>query len=308
MNNLIPGYYETVNAYNGVISPSTVHVKNTGLARFFKRYLLQEAMSVFEWEMPETWDKAYFLYVLYVMGYIAILETDKYGVIPQHGGLGGYNVFYAPRYVLIQNPLFDKTYKPVIGEECTLLRLEPDYFGLYDLVDYYGDLMALTAETTGVNLLNSKLSFVFAADNKAMAESFKALYDDVAGGNPAAVADKNLLDDDGSLRVTMFSQNVGQNFIADRLLQVLRDIRCMFLTDIGIPNANTQKRERMIVDEVNANNFETKSKCSLWLDELQKGCRQAEAMFPGLRLRVDWRKELKEGEDDAAVGVRDRDL
>lgn len=306
-DSILPEYYETINAYNGVISPSTVHVKNTGLARFFKRYLLQEAMSVFEWDMPETWDRAYFLYVLYVMGYIAILDTDKYGVIPQHGSLGGYNVFYAPHYVLINNPLFNKTYQPVIGEDCALLRLEPDYFGLYDLVDYYGDLMALTAETAGVNLLNSKLSFVFAADNKAMAESFKALYDDVASGNPAAVADKNLLDDDGSLRVTMFQQNVGQNFIADRLLEVLRDIRCMFLTDIGIPNANTQKRERMIVDEVNANNFETKSKCALWLTELQKGCRQAEEMFPGLRLRVDWRKELrKEGGDDETLAVGDR--
>lgn len=291
-----PAYYEALNAYNGVISPSTVHVKNTGLARFFKRYLTQEAMSVFEWEMPETWDKAYFLYVLYLIGYIGILDTDRFGVIPQHGGLGGYNVFYAPKYMIINNPLFKKTYQPNIGEDCTVLRLEPDYCGLYDLVDYYGDLMALTAETAGVNLLNSKLSYIFAADNKATAESFKALYDDIASGNPAAFADKKLLDDDGSLRVTLFTQNVGQNFIADKLLEVLRDIRCMFLTDIGIPNANTQKRERLITDEVNANNFETKSKCTLWLDELQKGCRQAEEMFPGLRLRVNWRKELQDKE------------
>lgn len=306
MSNL-PAYYDALNLYNSTTSPSTVHVKNTGLARFFKRYLLQEAMSVFEWEMPETWDKAYFLYVLYVIGYIGILDTDRFGVIPQHGGLGGYNVFYAPRYMLINNPLFRETYQPVIGEDCAVLRLEPDYMGLYDLVDYYGDLMALTAEATGVNLLNSKLSFIFAADNKATAESFKALYDDIASGNPAAVADKKLLDDDGSLRVTMFQQNVGQNFIADRLLEVLRDIRCMFLTDIGIPNANTQKRERLISDEVNANNFETKSKCSLWLDELQKGCRKAEELFPGLRLRVDWRKELREEEEvteDETVAVR----
>lgn len=305
MSNFPPAYYEPINAYNGTISPSTVHVKNTGLARFFKRYLLQEAMSVFEWDMPDTWDKAYFLYVLYVIGYIGILDTDRFGVIPQHGGLGGYNVFYAPQYMLINNPLFRETYRPVIGEECTLLRLEPDYMGLYDLVDYYGDLMALSAEATGVNLLNSKLSFIFAADNKATAESFKALYDDIASGNPAAVADKKLLDDDGSLRVTMFQQNVGQNFIADRLLEVLRDIRCMFLTDIGIPNANTQKKERLITDEVNANNFETKSKCTLWLDELQKGCRQAEEMFPGLRLRVNWRKELQDerGTEDETMAV-----
>ena len=59
-----PYNYEFINTYNSTMSPSTVHVKNTGLARFFKRYLLQEAFSVFEWKMPENFDKNYFLYVL----------------------------------------------------------------------------------------------------------------------------------------------------------------------------------------------------------------------------------------------------
>lgn len=44
----------------------------------------------------------------------------------------------------------------------------------------------------------------------------------------------------------------------------------MFDTDIGIPNANTDKRERLITDEVNSNNAETLSKCALWLDQCQK--------------------------------------
>ena len=300
--------YDFINSYNATVSPSTVHVKNTGLARFFKRYLLQEAMSVFDWKLPETWSKNYFLYVLYVIGYIGIVNTDRFGVIPQHGGLGGYNVFYQPRYMLINNPLFAGTLKPVIDEDCVCLRLQPDYCGLYDIVDYYGDLMALCAEATGINLVNSKLSFIFAAKNKATAESLKALYDKIAGGEPAAFADKELFDDEGNLTVSMFNQDVGRNFIADRLLDTMRTIRCQFLTDIGIPNANTDKRERLITDEVNANNFETRAKCSVWLDELQKGCRKVKEMF-GVDISVDWREDLKEKEvpqdgDDTAAPDR----
>lgn len=300
MSEYNPRYYSEINTYNASISPSTVHVKNTALARFFKRYLLQEAMSVFEWDMPETWDRAYFLYVLYVIGFIGIINTDKFGVIPQHGGLGGYNVFYAPQYMVISNPLFDNSYRPIIDKDCVCLKLEPDYLGLYDIVDYYGDMMALTAETAGVNILNSKLSYVFAADNKASAETYKKLYDELAAGNPAAVIDKQLLDEDGALKVNLFQQNVGQNFIADRLLAVLRDIRCMFLTDIGIPNANTQKRERLITDEVNANNGETRSKCVLWLAELKKGCKKARDMF-GIQLSVDWRQDLLPEKEEADI-------
>lgn len=297
MNNPTAPYsYEFINEYNSQVSPSTVHVKNTGLARFFKRYLLQEAMSVFDWKLPETWDKNYFLTVLYVIGFIGVIDTDAFGVIPQHGGLGGYNVFYQPRYMLINNPLFKRSYSPVIGEECVCLKLQPDYCGLYDLVDYYGDLMALCAEAAGVNLLNSKLSFVFAADGKALSESLKKLYDMVSSGEPAVFADKvSLYDEDGNSRIMLFNQDVGGNFIADRLLDTMRTIRCQFLTDIGIPNANTQKRERLITDEVNANNFETKAKCALWLDELQKGCRAVKDMF-GVEISVDWRQDLKGGD------------
>lgn len=301
MNNA-PYSYDFINAYNSLVTPSTVHVKNTALAQFFKRYLLDEAFSVFEWKMPETWAENYFLTVLYTIGYIAVLETDKFGVIPQHCGLGGYNVMYQPSYCIISNPLFYKTYEPIINEECGLLRLQPDYCGIYDLIDYYGDMMAVTAETAGINIINSKLSFVFAAQNKAAAESFKKLYDQIQAGNPAAFVDKDLLDDEGRLTVEFLNQNVGQNFIADRLLDTIRTIKCMFLTDIGIPNANTDKRERLITDEVNANNFETRSKASLWLNTLKKDCAKVRDLF-GIELDVDWSKDLKREEVRSDAGI-----
>lgn len=286
--------YEQINGYNSVISPSTVHVKNTGLARFFKRYLLQDAMAPFKWTLPNNFAENYFKPVLYVWGYVGIINTRTYGVIPQHGTLGGFTVQYQPAYMLINNPVMRYSGRLAIGEQVAVLRLQPDYMGLYDLVDFYGDLMALAAETAGVNILNSKLSYVFAADNKASAESFKKLYDNIASGEPAQFVDKNLFDDEGRLKMELFTQDVGSNFIADKLLDVLRTIRCMFLTAVGIPNANTDKKERLIVDEVNANNFETQANCVQWLEELQKGCRQAREMF-GIDIDVDWRDELKGG-------------
>lgn len=274
-----PYTYTEINAYNSATAPSTVHVRNTGLARFFKRYLLQEAISRFEFKLPETFDYNYFTYVLFVVGHIAVIDGGKYGIIPQHCGLGGYTVQYQPYYCLISNPLFTAKPEYVIGKDCALIKLQPDYCGLYDIVDYYGDLMALTAETAGVNILNSKLSYIFGATTKAQAESMKKMYDQIASGEPASFIDKSLFDEDGKLTVTMLTQNVGQNFIADRLLDALGTIRNMFLTDIGIDNANTDKRERLISDEVNANNAETQSKVSLWLETLEKGFEQVRKMY-----------------------------
>lgn len=290
----VPVTYQYINSANAIISPSTVHVHDTILARFFRRYLLQKAMSVFKWTLPETWSRDYFLYVLYCWGFIAVVNTNKFGVIPQACGLQGYDIFYRPTHAVITNPLLTGMLTPKIDVQCTLFKLQPDYGGIMDIVNYYSDMMALCAETAGVNLLNSKLSYVFTAEDKTAAESFKKLYDKVASGEPAVVQDKKLLKPDGSPAWQAFQQNVGQNYIMGEILSDMRKIENMFLTAIGIPNANTDKKERLITDEVNANNEETKTLCELWLEELQKICNQTRAMF-GIEISVDWRikQEMK---------------
>ena len=292
----VPVAYDYINASNSIISPSTVHIHDTGLARFYRRYLLQKAMSVFEWKLPETWPKNYFLYVLYCWGFLAVINTDKFGVIPQACGLQGYDIFYQPTTAVITNPLMTGMKSLRIDNQCTLLKLQPDYGGIMDLVNYYADMMALSAETAGVNLLNSKLSYVFTADDKASAESFKKLFDSVASGQPAVVQDKKLLRQDGSPAWQAFQQNVGQNYIVGDILSDMKKWENMFNTDVGIPNANTDKRERLITDEVQANNTETASKCALWLDELQKSCDKTRAMF-GIEISVDWRVSPEVGQE-----------
>lgn len=286
-----PYMYDYINAEVSQHSPSTVHTKNTELQRFFARYLLQKAMSVFKWDLPETWDRDYFLYVLYGIGYIAVLNTDKYGVIPQQCGLDGYNIFYQPKRALVTNPLLKGLRSLDIGTQCTLIKLQPDYGSVMDLVGFYADMMALTAETAGVNLVNSRLSYVFFGKNKNTAESQKKLFDRVASGEPATFVDTALYDvQSGNPSWIPFQQNVGQNYIAGDALADLRKWDMMFDTDIGIPNANTDKKERLISDEVNANNVEVTSKADLWLDQLQKSFAQTSKMF-GIKLGVEWRNK-----------------
>lgn len=286
-----PYMYDYINAEVSQHSPSTVHTKNTELQRFFSRYLLQKAMSVFKWDLPETWDRDYFLYVLYGIGYIAVVNTDKYGVIPQQCGLDGYNIFYQPKRALVTNPLLKGLRSLDIGTQCTLIKLQPDYGSVMDLVGFYADMMALTAETAGVNLVNSRLSYVFFGKNKNTAESQKKLFDRVASGEPATFVDTALYDvQSGNPSWIPFQQNVGQNYIAGDALADLRKWEMMFDTDIGIPNANTDKKERLISDEVNANNVEVTSKADLWLDQLQKSFAQTSKMF-GVKLGVEWRNK-----------------
>lgn len=285
----LPVNYEFINQYNAMRSPSTVHCRNTALVEYYTRYLFQKVISVFEFEnLPEEWADNYFKYVLFGYGVIAVIYTDKYGVICQDCGLSGFDVFYQPTRCIIANPHLPGLKEFKIHENCEIIKLQPDYGSVMDLVTTYADLMALALETTGANLLNSKLSYVFFAENKTAAESFKKLYDRVASGEPMAVIDKNLLLEDGTPAWQIFTQNVGQNYITDRLLNDMKTLEDQFNTVIGVPNANTQKRERMITDEVNANNVDTQCRVNLWLETMNKDIEQVNKMF-GTDIKVKYR-------------------
>jgi hypothetical protein len=254
--------------------------------------LLQKAISVFKWKLPDEWSPDYFLYTLYCHGYIGIVETDKFGVIPQGGSLYGYDVQYQPTNIIITNPLLRGILKPRIGRDCAVIKLQPDFGGIMDIVSYYADLMAICSEAAAVNVMNSKLSYVFSAKNKPQAESYKKMFDAVASGELAVVIDKDLFDDDGKPCWNPFNQNVRESYIASDILSDMRKIEAMFDTDIGIPSANTDKKERLITDEVNANNIETASKCEIWLETIKKGIAVANDLF-GQTLSVDWRVDPK---------------
>ena len=288
--------------YGNIIDANhgAIHAGDTLIAKYFQRYFLQKAISVFTWDIPDHWARNFLLYCIYCRGFVAVFETDRFGVIFQPCGLRGYDVFYRPTHAVIANPLINNIMEPQIGKQCELLRLMPDYGSIMDIVTHYAELMAIAVETMRVNLYNSKLAYVFFSANKAAQDSFAKLYDTLSSGKPSAIIDKALLSDPNSDRKPwdLFLQNVGQNYISDKLLSDMRKIEAMFDTDIGIPNANTDKRERLITDEVNSNNIEVMSKCSLWLQELQESCKKCNDIF-GLSLGVDWRFNLKEVAENA---------
>ena len=121
MSTAVFDYYQLNNIFNSETVPGAVHLQNNFTAGFYRRYLFEKVISVYKWTLPKWWNKDYFLYVLYSMGYIGVINTDKYGIIPQFGTISGYNVFYAPSNFLVSNPLLPtKSYK--IGEETEPVR------------------------------------------------------------------------------------------------------------------------------------------------------------------------------------------
>lgn len=284
----VPFYYDYINTYDSTQQPANMHILNTQTGRFYQRYLLKKALAVFKWTLPAWWDENYFLYVLYCRGYAAIFNSEKFGVIPQECGLKGYNVFYRPTDVIIANPLLTDIRSLSIGKEAVLMQLQPDYCGVLDLCGHYAEKMALASSAINQNLWHTKISTVFFAGSDAEQQSIKKAYDRMTDGDPMIVVNKNLRDADGNLKYEVFNRDVKQSYVIDQLIADLRKIEAEFDTRIGVPNANTDKKERLITDEVNANNVETHILADMWMDSIQDGIRQIKDLF-GVEIKCEWR-------------------
>lgn len=293
-----PGYldYAPSNLEHSAFFPSTQHSDDNYLTQYNFKYLFQRAMSVFEFTIPEDWERNFFLRTLYGIGYLIILPTKEFGVVPQFGNIYGYDLYYQPSHASVVNPIFDqigagdKYTNLRIWEKCALLRLTPDYTGITKICLYYAEMLATAQASLQVNLLNTKFSYIFGAKNKTQAESLKRMYDDIASGQSAVFIDNQLYDENGNLSITTLTQDVNAVYIGGNLLNDIRGIMNDFDSMIGIPNSNLQKKERMIVDEANMNNFETRALCYVWMDMLKRDMTKINSMY-GLGLNVRFRKE-----------------
>ena len=103
-----------------------------------------------------------------------------------------------------------------------------------------------------------------------------------------AVVDKTLKNEDGTSNYDFFIQNVGQNYIVDSILDNMKTIEDQFNTKVGIPNANTQKKERLISSEVEANDVDTVTLVNLWLTTMQNDLKKINEKY-GLNISVSYR-------------------
>lgn len=290
MNMPIPFHIE--NLVESSYTPRGVIKTSNASFHFFCRYLWEKILSIFKFDLPPTFGKELFLNALFGNGVVTVINTEKYGLLAQWGNYGGYNVNYQARYMLFENPLLPdySGRELVIGEDCAVIRLTEDWRGVTDLIAFYAGKMALATQAIDVNLINSKLAYVFAAKDRTQAQSFKKLMDTINSGETSVVVDKSLFTEDGEANWKAFQQNLRQTYIVSDLLNDFAKIEDEFNTRVGIPNANTEKRERLISDEVNANNVETSILAAGWLENIREGCDMVKNMY-GAEIVVDWRFE-----------------
>lgn len=252
-------------------------------AEYYRLYLLRKIFSIFEFSgIPDNWDYDYFLERIFLDGKVCVTDTEI-GVIPLQCGIYGQNVFLHPTECIIANPVLGEFHR-TIGEECALIKLQYNYMGVFPILNRYSTLLAMCDSSLAVTLMNSKVSFIGLCDSKAQSQTMKKMYDEISCGNPAVFVNENAVNP-----AKFFFNNVKQNFVGEEIQTVKRSIINEFLTEIGINNANTDKRERLNADEVNANNSEIGCNVQHWIDNLREGLKEVKRLY-GIDITVKRRK------------------
>ena len=89
-------------------------------------------------------------------------------------------------------------------------------------------------------------------------------------------------------------------FLLDKLQNYKNEMRSELLTFLGINNNNIVKKERLITDEVNANNELISIMIDLMFDLRKKACDEINKMY-GLNINVEKREVEEVGEVHANV-------
>ena len=253
---------------------------NSAAFSYYCRTLFRKAMSIYEFDgIPEGWDLDYMLSKLLARGFITITDTEV-GVIPLECGVSGINVFNHPTTVIVANPVLGN-FERTIGEDCALVKIAYDYRGILDIIYRYAYMLAECDCSISVNLMNSKVAFIGLVESKQVANSMKAMYDEISKGSPAVFVKGSQINQD-----TILYNHVKENFVASDIQLLKRKIMSEFLTEIGVNNANTDKRERLTDNEVEANDSEIQLNAGYWLDNIREGLEIANQLY-GLNLSIN---------------------
>lgn len=296
----LPIFYQQMNLMMGTTVPSEITYESDAYF-YFWRSLYERVRSRFEVGTPDFWDKEVFMYLLLGSGCLPIVDTNrytselsqKYGIVPLYGTLSGIGLWGQPTKAIIVNHLIRvNNGKPLrFWKECGMIRLTPDYCGIFDIINHYAKMLATLDGTINQSIINARYAYILAAKSPAAAQTIKAIMDERNKGNPYIVFDKALLQDDKISDKADFLKDdemfefvdfeVRQNYITKDLLDDLETIYHQFDREIGIPSNPQEKKERMVSNEIESNNVESVARFTTWIKCLDESIEKTKAFFNG---------------------------
>lgn len=238
-------------------------------------------------EKQYAWDIDALKYALFFLGYMGVFESKKYGVVPQPGTIAGFGLQYQPTGFIVNTPYFQFERPLRIGVECELIKLTPDYSGVFDIITKYASELKEIDTSIRSAARGSRFAYALIADSDKSARTMRAIREKIINGDDVIIDEKvvrNKADAD-QLPWYQFDRDLKQNYILGELIEARRNTLVDFYREIGVRMLD-DKKERMITGEVAAGNAETFIRSEVWAEALKTSIAKVNAMF-GTQLQME---------------------
>ena len=280
-----PLNYDQINGIEGRIQPSVLKYCNSATFAYWQRSLYQRAISTIKFTgLPETWEASVrdlFYWCLFSIGYVGVFDTDEFGLSFMWGSLYGFDFYYQPVEFIVANPKLSKTFK--IHEDCEIIKLCPDYRGIWDIISYYAMLLSLLDSGITSSIQNNRFGWFIGAKNKAAAEAIKKAMDKIYSGDPAVVVDNSFMQMDPQSKEEPWSfldrPNLKQSYLLTDQLMDRSTILANFDAEIGITSLPYNKKERLVTAEAESRQQDSTARLLVWKDCLDSSLELVNKMF-----------------------------
>lgn len=251
---------------------------------YYKMMLI--VRNLFEWEnLPNNMEARWIERYLFSDGKCIFYKDPTMGfMVAGYGQNGSVNCYDDPTLVDPIAPNYTYNGKQLVnGDNCYVIRNNDLMLPEFSVVRYYAYKLANIDRAIDVNIEAVKTPVLVTCTDKQRL-SLKQAINQRKDNEPVIYAD-NSFDKDMISTLDLKPTPVFKDLQIQKHM-ILNE----FFTDIGINNANMDKKERMVSTEVEANDEQVKACEDVMLRSRQEACKQINRIF-GLNISVK-RKEL----------------
>lgn len=259
-------------------------LNNRTYLQYYNR-LLELAINMYEWKnLPDTVDERFLELTLFSDGMAVYFRDEILGDLCLQTMIGGnLDVYRIPmeRTAYAANGYqvrLDPTNSVIIFNNYTHTNSMLD-------IEMYARRLYNIERTIDVNV-NAQKTPVMVIGSEAQRLTLKNLMMQYDGNEPFIYGDDKL--NVNALNVL----RLDAPYVADKLNILKRQIWNEALTYLGIENSNTEKKERLVTDEITSNLGGVEAQRFCRLNARRKAADQINAMF-GTNITVDFREENK---------------
>lgn len=271
----------------------------------YMRVLTEYATNRFKWTgLPEEIDRRFVEYELFRHALVVFFHEDKnfnrYFAL-RGSGAGGWNMYDNPTTFTVTGNSMSGLLptRLTAGKECVPVWANTMRVPDWDLVLLQSTKLAEIERTIEINLQAMRKPFVFAVEDTERL-TFQNMWRQVQEGEPAIFGTQLMGHESLDQKVKLFDLKIDKDLVINLQLAKAK-IWNETMTYLGINNSNQDKRERLVAEEVGANDQQVSAARNSAMGARKYAVEQINRKY-SLNVSVEWNEdELIQNSSDGPI-------